>query len=566
MNILGISCHYHDAAACLILGGRIAAAAQEERFNRQKACADFPILAINSCLQQAGLTTLDLDYVAFHEKPYLKLSRTILSHLRGYPFSYRNFRRSMPEWLARRLTLPLDVARDLSFTGPVLFVKHHLAHASSAFLLSGFEEAAILTADGLGEWATTSYGLGRGRDIEIMRELHYPDSLGLLYSAVTSYLGFRANSDEGRVMALSDFGAPSYLDQFRKIVVAKDDGSFRVAEQFFEFVRGRRMYSRKFIRMFGPPREPGAEITDRHRDIAASLQKLLEEILIRMARHVQAVTKMKRLCAAGGVFLNCVTNSRILKETPFEEIFIQPAAGDAGGALGAAAAIAHSHLKEPREEAMTHAYLGPEFSPAVMRRSLVSRGIEFSELPGNELAKTVAGLIANDRIVGWFQGRMEFGPRALGARSILANPCSAGMKDILNERVKHRESFRPFGISILLERTAEFFDFSAPSPFMLLVARARPQAKDQIPSALHVDGTSRLQTVTREENGLYYDVVEEFGKLTGVPMIINTSFNDHGEPIVCSPADACSCYLNTGLDALVMGNFLAEKRDEMTAP
>ncbi len=559
MNILGISCHYHDAAACLIRDGRIVAAAQEERFNRRKACADFPILAINSCLQQAGLTTLDLDYVAFHEKPYLKLSRTILSHLRGYPFSYRNFRRSIPEWLSRRLTLPLDVARDLSFTGPVVFVKHHLAHAASAFLLSGFEEAAVITADGLGEWATTSYGIGRGRDIEILQELHYPDSLGLVYSAVTSYLGFRANSDEGRVMALSDFGEPSYLDRFRKIIAVKDDGSYRVAEPYFEFVRGRRMYSRKFVRMFGSPREPGEEITDRHRDIAASLQKHLEEILIRMARHVQAVTKMKRLCAAGGVFLNCVANSRILEETPFEEIFIQPAAGDAGGALGAAAAISHSFLQEPREEGMSHARFGPEFSPEVMRRSLVNRGIEFRELSGDELAGTVAGLIADNRIVGWFQGRMEFGPRALGARSILANPCSARMKDTLNEQVKHRESFRPFGVSILLERTAEFFDFSTASPFMLLVATARSEVKDQIPSALHVDGTSRLQTLTREDNGLYYDVVREFDRRTGVPMIINTSFNDHGEPIVCSPADACSCYLNTGLDALVMGNFLAEK-------
>ena len=561
MNILGISCHYHDAAACLIRDGRIVAAAQEERFNRRKACADFPILAINSCLQQAGLTTLDLDYVAFHEKPYLKLSRTILSHLRGYPFSYRNFRRSIPEWLSRRLTLPLDVARDLSFTGPVVFVKHHLAHAASAFLLSGFEEAAVITADGLGEWATTSYGIGRGRDIEILQELHYPDSLGLVYSAVTSYLGFRANSDEGRVMALSDFGEPSYLDRFRKIIAVKDDGSYRVAEPYFEFVRGRRMYSRKFVRMFGSPREPGEEITDRHRDIAASLQKHLEEILIRMARHVQAVTKMKRLCAAGGVFLNCVANSRILEETPFEEIFIQPAAGDAGGALGAAAAISHSFLQEPREEGMSHARFGPEFSPEVMRRSLVNRGIEFRELSGDELAGTVAGLIADNRIVGWFQGRMEFGPRALGARSILANPCSARMKDTLNEQVKHRESFRPFGVSILLERTAEFFDFSTASPFMLLVATARSEVNDQITSALHVDGTSRLQTLTREDNGLYYDVVREFDRRTGVPMIINTSFNDHGEPIVCSPADACSCYLNTGLDALVMGNLLAEKDD-----
>lgn len=559
MNTLGISCHYHDAAACLIGDGRILAAAQEERFNRRKACADFPILAINACLQHAGMTTLDLDHVVFYEKPYLKLGRTVLAHLRGYPFSYGNFRRSIPEWLSRRLTVPIDVARELSFDGSVLAVKHHLAHAASAFLPSPFEEAAILTADSLGEWATTSFGVGHGNEIEIQKELHYPDSLGLVYSAVTSFLGFRANSDEGRVMALSDFGEPSYLEQFRQIVPVKDDGSFSVDERVFEFLRGRRMYGRKFIRMFGLPREPGAEITDRHRDIAASLQAHLEEILIRMARHVQAVTKQKRLCAAGGVFLNCVTNSRILEETPFEEIFIQPAAGDAGGALGAAAAISHSLLREPRVAPMSNAYLGPEYSAAVMRRSLTGQGIAFRELAPEDLAPAVARLIADGKIVGWFQGRMEFGPRALGARSILANPCLAGMKDTLNRRVKHRESFRPFGVSVLLERMEEYFDFQAKSPFMLHVARARKEVMDKIPSALHVDGTSRLQTLTREDNGVYYDVVEEFRKLTGVPMVINTSFNDHGEPIVCSPTDACACYLKTGIDALVLGNCLAEK-------
>ncbi len=352
MNVLGLSCHYHDAAATVVKDGRIVAAAQEERFTRNKHAADFPILAVNSCLQQEELTALDLDHVAFYEKPYLKFGRTILSHLRACPFSYRNFIRTMPEWLSKRLTLPLDIATELAFKGPVSFVKHHLAHAASAFLPSPFEEAAIIAADGLGEWATTSFGTGRGNDIEIMEELHYPDSLGLLYSAVTAYLGFRANSDEGRVMALSDFGETSFLDQFRRIVPVKADGSYRLDDRYFGFVRGKTMHSRRFVKMFGPPREHGEELTQRHRDIAASLQAHLEETLIRIARHVHAVTKMKKLCAAGGVFLNCVANTRILEDTPFEEIFIQPAAGDSGGALGAALSISCSLQGQPRPEPM----------------------------------------------------------------------------------------------------------------------------------------------------------------------------------------------------------------------
>jgi len=559
MNVLGISCHYHDAAACLYRDGVLTSAIQEERLNRRKHEPDFPILAINSCLQQAGLTALDLDYVGFYEKPYLKLVRAVISHIRGYPFSGRNFMRSQREWLSKRLTLPLDVDRELSFTGPVLFVPHHLAHAGSAFFASPFEEAAVLTADGLGEWATTSFGVGRGLSIEIEKELHYPDSLGLVYSAVTSWLGFRANSDEGRVMALAACAGPASLDRFRGIVEAKEDGSFRVDESFFEFVRGRRMYSRKFERAFGPPREPGAEIETRHEEIAASLQALVEEILVRIARHIHARTGLPRLCAAGGVFLNCVANSRLLEDTPFREVFVQPAAGDSGGALGVAAVLSHSLLSKPRAGAMTHTRLGPSYSPVRTWRCLVSRGVPFRELPEAEIASSTASLIADGKIVGWFQGRMEFGPRALGGRSILADPRRPDMKDVLNARVKHREPFRPYGVSILLDRTPEFFEFDAPSPFMLMVARARPGTGEKVPAALHVDGTSRLQTVTAEENGLYYDVVFEFDRLTGVPMIINTSFNDHGEPIVCTPEDAVDCFLATEIDALVLGRYLAVK-------
>jgi len=558
-TVLGISCHYHDSAACVVRDGKIEAAAQEERFNRKKHAADFPIEAINACLQQAGLTALDLDYVAFYEKPYLKFLRTVLSHLRAWPLSYRNFNRSLPEWLSRRLTLPPDIQSELSFDGPVLFVKHHFAHAASAFLASPFEEAAILTADGLGEWATTSYGVGRGRQVKILKELHHPHSLGLLYSAVTSYLGFPVNSGEGRVMALSDFGEPSFLDRFREIVPVKEDGSFRLDERYFEFARGRHMFSRRFLRKFGPAREPGGEMTDRHRDIAASLQAHLEETLLTIARHVHAVTGMDRLCAAGGVFLNCVANTRILTETPFRETFTQPAAGDAGGALGAALAISHQFLGHERGDPVNHVYLGPDYRPERVRRCIESHGLRYRELPGEELARAVARLIAANRVVGWFMGRMEFGPRALGARSILANPCDPLAKDRLNARVKHREPFRPYGVSILRERTAEYFEMDADSPFMLLVAKARPETRDRIPSALHVDGTSRLQTLTREENGLYREVVAEFCELTGVPMVINTSFNDHGEPIVCTPEDACRSFVGMEIDALAIDGFLVEK-------
>ena len=566
MNVLGISCHYHDAAACLVREGRVASAAQEERFTRRKHSPEFPIQAINACLQHEDLTPLDLDYVCFYEKPYLKLARTITCHLGAYPFSFGNFIRSMPEWLSRRLTLPVDIEKDLSFPGKTLFVKHHLAHAASAFLVSPFDEAAILTADGLGEWATTCWGTGRGSDIRLEKELHYPDSLGLVYSAVTTWLGFEANSGEGKVMALAALGEPSFLDGFRRIVQVKEDGSMRVDGRYFDFIRGRRMYSGRFVREFGPPRVPGEEILDRHRDMAASLQRHVEEALLAMARHVHSLTKMKRLCMAGGVFLNCVGNTRILRETPFEEVFIQPAAGDSGGALGAAVSISHSLLKQPRVGAMTHAGLGPAYPASRIRRCLANSGLAYRELPEPELVKAVARLIADNRIVGWFQGRMEFGPRALGARSILASPCHPEMKDILNARVKHRESFRPFGVSILEEEAGEFFDLDAPSPFMLLVAQVRPEVQDRIPSALHVDGSSRLQTLTREENGRFYDVVREFREITGVPMIINTSFNDRGEPIVCTPEDAHACFARTGMDALVMGDCLAVREGSSAGP
>ena len=559
MNILGISCHYHDAAAALVRDGRVVAAAQEERFNRVKNSPAFPIQAINYCLQSQGLTSYDIDLIGFYEKPFLKFERVMLGHLRAYPLSLPGFLATLPHWLESRLSLPVDVRRELSYKGRVLFAKHHLSHAASAFLVSPFEEAAILTVDGVGEWATTAWGRGRGNAVEIAGEIHYPDSLGLLYSAVTAYLGFEANRAEGKVMALSDFGEPAHLDTFRRIVQVRPDGSFRLDHSYFGVNRGLRMYSRKFIRAFGAERKPGTELEQRHRDIAASLQKLTEETLLAMARHVQAQTGLKKLCLAGGVCLNCVTNTRILQETPFEGLFVQPAAGDAGGALGVAAYISHSLLGQPRSYVMDNAYLGPEYSVDQIRRCLLSRQAKFREMQAAELARETARRIADGQVVGWSQGRLEFGPRALGGRSILADPRSPAMKDHLNANVKHRELFRPYGVAILEDEAGAWFELGVPSPFMLLVAKARPEVRERIPAALHVDGTSRLQTVTEQRNPDLYGLIREFGRITGVPMLINTSFNDKNEPLVCTPEDAYDCFMKTRIDCLAMGPFMVEK-------
>jgi carbamoyltransferase len=559
MNILGISCHYHDAAAALICDGKVVAAAQEERFNRQKHSPVFPIQSINYCLQSQGLTCYDIDHVVFYEKPFLKFERVMLGHLRSYPLSLPNFLATLPHWLEERLSIPISVRRELSFKGRVLFTKHHLSHAASAFLPSPFVDAAILTVDGVGEWATTTWGKGAGNAIEIINELHYPNSLGLLYSAITAYLGFEANSAEGKVMALSDFGEPTYLDEFHRMVDLRADGSFEIDSSFFGFNRGRRMVSRAFIRRFGPQRKAAAELEQRHRDMAASLQAFIEEAMLTMARHAHTQTGMKHLCMAGGVCLNCVANTRILKETPFEKVFIQPAAGDAGGALGAAAFVAHSLFDQPRNYVMETAYLGPDYESARIHRMLCARQATFTELEVDEQAIEAARQIAAGRVVGWFQGRMEFGPRALGNRSILADPRNPGMKDHLNAGIKHREPFRPFGVIILEEEAGDWFDLNAPSPFMLLVANAKEEKKTLIPSALHVDGTSRLQTVNRSQNPLLWQLLKEFYHLTGVPMIINTSFNDNQEPLVGTPEDAYACFTRTGIDSLIIGPYMVRK-------
>jgi len=560
MNILGISCYYHDAAACLIKDGEVIAAAQEERFNRNKYSPDFPINAINFCLQQANFTIEDIDEIGFYEKPYLKFERFILNHLKAYPFSLNNFIETMPNWLKDRLIVPLIIRNELSYDGRVFFIKHHLAHAASSFFVSPFEDAAVLTVDGVGEWATASYGFGKVNNITILKELQYPHSLGLLYSIITTYLGFRVFSGEGKVMALAEYGAPVYLDKFKQEVVdIKPDGSFALNPKYFCFNKGARMYSNRFIKLFGKPRKEEAKIEDRHKNMAATLQKIAEEILVLMARHVYNETKINKLCLAGGVFLNVTANSKILEKSPFKEVFIQPASGDSGAALGAAAYVYHCLLGNPRNYVMKTASFGPNFSDKEIKRILINKGLNFKEVTSVELTKYVAEKIAQDKIIGWFQGRMEWGPRALGNRSILANPCNPRMRDILNTEVKHRDSFRPYGVSTPLEEMPNFFDLKTESPFMLLVGTVKPEKKELIPSAVHVNGTSRIQTVTKEHNGIYYDLIKEFEKITGIPMLINTSFNDEGQPIVCTAEEACNCFLKTKIDCLVMGNYIVEK-------
>jgi carbamoyltransferase len=557
-NILGLSCYYHDSCAVLLRDGKVVAAAQEERFNRDKYSPVFPIQAINYCLQEGGITIYDVDHVAFYEKMYLKFERTVLSHLCGWPMTLRNFLDTMPLWLKDRLAVPFIIREELRFKKPVMFVKHHLSHAASTFLPSGFESAAILTVDGVGEYATASWGVGRGSAIELRQEIHYPHSLGLLYAIFTAYLGFRVFSGEGKVMALAEFGKPEYLDQFRKLVDIRDDGSFRIDTSWFNFNRGETMHDTRLEKLFGAPRREGEALDERHFNIAASLQRITEEVLLKMAVHVYERTKEKKLCMAGGVFLNVTANSRIWEETPFDEVFIQPGAGDAGAALGAAMYLDNTVLGNPRKYVMNHAALGPGYSERQIEVMLRNKRAKYRRLEREEIVRETARRIADNQIIGWFQGRMEFGPRALGNRSILANPANPEMKDKLNLVIKRREPFRPFAASVLVEALHDWFEIPGPSPFMLLVGRVKPDKMGRIPAVTHVNGTSRLQTVSRDDNGIYHELISEVHRLTGLPMVLNTSFNED-EPIVCTPDDAWRCFAETQMDALVLESFFVEK-------
>lgn len=564
MNVLGISCFYHDAAACLIVDGRIVAAAEEERFSRRKHDSGFPAQAARYCLQIGQVAVQDLDHVIFYEKPLLKFERILSTYAATFPRSRGPFVRAMRAWLADKLWIRSRIAKHLGYRGETLFAEHHLSHAASAYYPSPFDDAAVLTADGVGEWSTATIGAGAGLDLDIIEDIKFPHSLGLLYSAFTAYLGFEVNEGEYKVMGMAAYGRPTLVEEVRRLIRIVEDGSFALDMNYFSYHRSFQAFSRAFVDLFGPPRAPEAAFDQRYANLAASLQAVLEEAWLGLARRARSVTGSSNLCLAGGVALNVLANSRVLREAGFREVWIQPAAGDSGGALGAAAYLAHAILRIPERHRMATAYLGPSYSDDEIRQVLVEHGIEHEQLPRGELPRRVAALIAAGSVIGWFQGRMEFGPRALGARSILADPTDPATKDRVNERIKHREAFRPFAPSVIEDAAADYFDLGAPSgsshsPFMLFTAKVRPEKAHLLPAITHVDGTARVQTVTWTDNPLYYELIREFGVLKGVPVILNTSFNVRGEPIVRSPQEALNSFAYTEMDYLVLGNCLVAK-------
>ncbi len=586
---LGISAFYHDSAACLLRDGEIVAAAQEERFTRKKGDAGYPANAVAYCLREAGIAPRDLSCVGFYDKPILKFERMLDTYLGIAPAGLKQFLMAGPLWIKEKLFTERELRAALGYDGDILFAEHHESHAASAFFPSPFEEAAILTIDGVGEWATASFGVGRGNDIELLKELFWPDSLGLLYSAFTYYTGFKVNSGEYKVMGLAPYGEPRYTTLIRDhLIDLRDDGSFRLNQEYFDYLGGLTMTNGRFNDLFGgPPREPESRLTQRDMDLARSVQEVCEEVMLRMARTAHRATGRENLCLAGGVALNCVGNGRILREGPFRRLWIQPAAGDAGGALGVAQLVWHRHLKRPRavtpgRDAMKGAYLGPAFGEAEIGALLDSAGAAYHRLERQPLLESVARLLADGKVVGWFEGRMEFGPRALGARSILGDPRSSKMQAHMNIAIKFREGFRPFAPSVLRERVSDWFELEGDSPYMLLVApvkkqRQIPMTADQrklwgldllnvprseIPAVTHIDYSARIHTVSRDANPDYYDLIAQFEKLTGCPVLVNTSFNVRGEPIVCSPGDAYRCFMRTRIDALVLGRFLLHKAEQ----
>ena len=592
--ILGLSAYYHDSAAVLLQDGQIVAAAQEECFSRKKHDARFPFNALNYCLAEAGISLAQVDKVAFYDKPLLKFERLLETYLAFAPKGFKSFRMAMPLWLREKLFQKDLLAKELKGIEPgvdwldrLLFSEHHLSHAASAFFPSPFEEALVLTMDGVGEWTTTSAAIGRGSHLEIFKEIHFPHSLGLLYSAFTYYLGFKVNSGEYKVMGLAPYGEPKYaqtiLDHF---IDLKPDGSYRLDQSYFDYCTGLTMTNARFSELFGaPPRRPEEPLTQREMDLAASVQAVTEEAVLRMTRALREETGLENLCLAGGVALNCVANGKVLRDGAFKNIWVQPAAGDAGGALGAALAAHHLALDQPRlvrsgHDGMHGSYLGPEYSQADIEARLTAAGAKFSVLPQEEIIERTAGLLAGENVVGWFQGRMEFGPRALGGRSILGDPRSPQMQSVLNLKIKYRESFRPFAPSVLREHVAEWFELDGDSPYMLMVADvARSKRIDSadrdgglfgieklkvprsvIPAVTHVDYSARIQTVHADTNPRYHALISRFHEKTGCPVLINTSFNVRGEPIVCTPEDAFRCLMGTEMDALVIGNCLLLKQ------
>ena len=589
--ILGISAYYHDSAATLVVDGEVVAAAQEERFTRIKHDHGFPSHAIAYCLREGGLAAEDLDYVGFYDKPFLKFERLLETYLAFAPVGFRSFLKAMPLWLNQKLHLPREIRRELGggFTRRIVFTEHHESHAASAFYPSPFDEAAIMTVDGVGEWATASFGTGRGNQIELSHELRFPHSLGLLYSAFTYFTGFKVNSGEYKLMGLAPYGEPKYADLIRnELLDLRADGSFRLNMEYFNFCQGLTMTSKRFDRLFdGPPRQPESPLTQREMDLAASIQKVTEEILMRMVRHVHTVTGMSNLCLAGGVALNCVGNGRILREGPFDRVWIQPAAGDAGGALGIALFIWHQLLGNDREvvqpDGQQGSLLGPSFDDASIRTFLDASGAVYHHFPDPELLDArLVEFIEDEKVVGLFQGRMEFGPRALGCRSIIGDARSRAMQSVMNLKIKYRESFRPFAPIVLAERAAEYFDMAGDtdSPYMLVVSPVAAEQqlpvdqgdavgldklkiiRSRIPAVTHVDYSARVQTVDRERNPRLHRLMTRFDEKTGCPVLINTSFNVRGEPIVCTPEDAYHCFMGTDMDVLVLENTILLKSEQ----
>ena len=567
MYTLGISCYYHDSAAALLNDGKVISAVEEERFSRKKFDDEFPELAIDFCIKEAGITPNQLDYVAFYDKPILKFERLLDNYIAVAPKGLFSFLDVIPKWLHKRLWIKNEIRKHLKgFRGPIIFPEHHMSHAAHTFFTSPFDEAAILTVDGVGEWTTSSFGKGSDTTIELTNDIRWPHSIGLFYSAFTYFLGFKVNEGEYKLMGLSAYGKPKYYDLIRdELIDLKSDGSIHLNMKYFAFTYDKVMTNKKFSELFGiSPKTKDEKTLQIHFDIGASAQKVLEDIILKMVKHIHTKTKMKNICIGGGVALNGVANYKILKEGPFENVHIPPSPGDAGSAVGAAQYLYYIYHKNSKSISKDNTqlihenvYVGPSFSDDEIRKFLDSKNITYESFDRGHLLVKTAQLIAEGNIVGWYQGKMEWGPRALGNRSILADPRKEDMKDILNAKIKHRESFRPFAPSILEEHASDYFDMNEPSPYMLMVAHVK-KPKD-IPAVTHVDGTGRLQTVSKESNPLYYDLINEFYKITGVPVIINTSMNVMGEPIVNTPEQAYSMIVKTDMDCIVMGNNLVRK-------
>ena len=597
MYILGISAFYHDSAACILHNGEIVAAAQEERFTRKKHDSRFPKHAMVYCIKEANISASQIDKVVFYEKPFVKFERLLETYLAFAPKGFKSFAMAMPVWIKDKLfqksalikELKTTLDKNLDWSERLMFSEHHLSHAASAFYPSPFENAAILTLDGVGEWTTTSLAVGKANKLKVLKEIHFPHSLGLLYSAFTYYTGFKVNSGEYKVMGLAPYGKPRYTNLiYEKLITVADDGSFQLDMSYFDYATGLTMTNKKFEDLFGgPPRNAEAELTQREMDLAASIQKVTEDIVSRLAKSIAKETGERNLCLAGGVALNCVANGILLREKTFDNIWIQPAAGDAGGALGAALSIWYLHYNKKRKvsaqrDSMKGAYLGPEFSNDEIESQLRACGAVFKKLTENELIEQVASALANEKAIGWMQGRMEFGPRALGGRSIIADPRSPVMQKQLNLKVKYRESFRPFAPSILREDVNDWFEHDADSPYMLLVANVKKNKhrtmtaeedslfgidklnipRSSIPAITHVDYSARIQTVHADTNPRYHAVISKFKEKTGCPLVVNTSFNVRGEPIICSSVDAFKCFMGTDLDLLAVGNYLLVKEDQ----